>query len=168
LKNGLRPIIDSIESHEDDVKLDFILEREKFYISNLKEKFDLLNSTDGGEYSINNVVVITDMSGDKNPMYGRKHSDYSKSLISNKKLGLYCGVNNPRSRKLYQYDRHLNLIKIWKFAKECCEFYNLSKGNVSSAVKINSGRENNFIVRYNFIFSFVEKVKNQERLNQNQ
>ena len=158
LKNGYRPLIESLESHG-VVELNFILEREKFWISNLKNDCDLLNSTDGGEYSINNVVVITDMSGDKNPMYGKHHTEYTKSLMREKKLGIYDGVNNPRSKQLYQYDRHLNLIKKWNFAKECCDFYNLSRGNVSSAAKINSERDINFIVRYGFIFSFVDKIR---------
>lgn len=159
MKNGYRPLIESLESYN-DVELGFILEREKFWISNLKSNFDLLNSTDGGEYSINNVVVVTDMSGDKNPMYGKYHTEYSKSLMREKKLGIYDGVNNPRSKQLYQYDLYLNLIKKWNFAKECCDFYNLSRGNVSSAAKINSERDSNFIVRYGYIFSFVSKIKN--------
>ena len=120
LSIGKRPIIESLESYN-DVELKFVLEREMFWISSLKKEFNLLNSTDGGEFSINNV--ITDMSGDKNPMYGKNHSEYTKSIMRNKKLGIYDGVNNPRSKRLYQYDKYLNLIRVWDFAKECCDFY---------------------------------------------
>lgn len=156
LKSEKTPIIESLETYV-DVELEFILEREKFWISSLKNDFRLLNSTDGGEYSINNVKVITDMSGDKNPMFGRHHSDRSKSIMRNKKIGLYDGVNNPRSKCLYQYDTNLKLIKRWNFAKECCDFHQISRGNVSIAAKVNSERDKDFIIRHGFIFSFVEK-----------
>jgi len=110
LKMGHRPIIEILESHK-DVELNYILEREKYWIKNLKSRCRLLNSTDGGEYSINNVVTITDMSGEKNPMYGKHHTEDAKSLMRNKKIGLYDGVNNPRAKELFQYDKDLNLIK---------------------------------------------------------
>ena len=74
-----------------------------------------------------------------------------------KKIGLYDGVNNPRAKELFQYDKDLNLIKKWTFAKDCCDFYNISRGNVSASAKINSHRHDNLIIRYGYIFSFVEK-----------
>ena len=156
IKMGHRPIIEILESHK-DIELDYILEREKYWIKNLKSRCRLLNSTDGGEYSINNVVTITDMSGEKNPMYGKHHTEDAKSLMRNKKIGLYDGVNNPRAKELFQYDKDLNLIKKWPFAKDCCDFYNISRGNVSASAKINSYRHDNFIIRYGYIFSFIEK-----------
>ena len=89
-------------------------------------------------------------------MFGKKHNEFTKKRMREKKLGLYDGVNNPRSKTLYQYDDNLNLIKKWKFAKECCDFNGFSRGNVSSAAKTNSERNKDFIVRYGFIFSFVK------------
>jgi hypothetical protein len=154
-KNGFKPIIEGIEVIPIEVDLTFVLERERFWISEYKKKYDLLNSTDGGEYSINNVIVITDMSGEKNPMFGRNHTDISKKIMSEKKLGLYDGVNNPRSKTLYQYDTKLNLIKKWSYAKECCDFYKISRGNISTAAKYNSSKKTDFIIRHGFIFSFV-------------
>jgi hypothetical protein len=156
LKMGHRPIIEILESHK-DVELNYILEREKYWIKNLKSQCRLLNSTDGGEYSINNVITITVLSGEKNPMYGKQHTENAKLLMRNKKIGLYDGVNNPRAKELFQYDKDLNLIKKWTFAKDCCDFYNISRGNVSASAKINSHRHDNFIIRYGYIFSFVEK-----------
>ncbi len=58
---------------------------------------------------------------------------------------------------LYQYDTNLKLIKRWNFAKECCDFHQISRGNVSMAAKVNSERDKDFIIRHGFIFSFVEK-----------
>jgi group I intron endonuclease len=158
IKDGHRPIIESVEFFLNEIGLGFILEREKFWISNYKIKYNLLNSTDGGEYSLNNKIIISDMSGDKNPMFGKKHNNISKKIMSDKKKGLYDGLKNPRSKPIYQYDKDLNLIKKWDYAKECCEFLNISRGNVSVCAKYNSEIKSDFMVRYGFIFSFVSLI----------
>lgn len=158
IKDGHRPIIESVELFPNEIGLSFILERERFWISNYKIKYNLLNSTEGGEYSLNNKIVISDMSGDKNPMFGKKHKSISKKIMSDKKKGLYDGIKNPRSKAIYQYDKDLNLIKKWDYAKECCEFLNISRGNVSTCAKYNSEIKSNFMVRYGFIFSFVSLI----------
>ena len=100
-----------------------------------------------------------DKSGCKNPMYGKHHEKNAKEKMSNKKVGIYDGINNPRARKLYQYDRNNNLIKIWNFAKECAELYGMSRGNVSFTAKCNTNIDINEIsipykVVYGFIFKF--------------
>jgi hypothetical protein len=154
-KLGYKPIIESIEFFSEDIDLRFILEREKFWISEYKKKYNLLNSTDGGEYSINNVIVITDMSGEKNPMFGKKHTIDTKKIMSSKKIGLYDGSKNPRSRPIYQYDKDLNLIRKWEYAKECCDFLKISRGNVSVCATYNSNKKSDFMIRYGFIFSFI-------------
>jgi len=154
---GLEPKIEKIENIEMD--LDFVIEREKFWISKFKKSgIELLNATDGGEYSSNNVTVKFDMSGEKNPMFGKKHRDTTKKKMSEKKIGLYDGVNNPRAKPIYQYDDKVTFIKKWECAKECADFYNISRGNISSAAKYNSSLENmdKYMVRYGFIFSFTK------------
>jgi hypothetical protein len=154
--DGYRPIIESIENYSNDIDLSFILERENFWISEYKIKYKLLNSTDGGEYSINNFSVNTDMSGEKNPMFGKKHTINTKKIMSDKKIGLYDGVKNPRSKPIYQYDKNLNLLKRWEYAKECCEFLKISRGNVSICANYNSNIKSDFMIRYGFIFSLTE------------
>lgn len=81
--------------------------------------------------------------GEKNPMWGRKHNDDTKKLISEKAKGNYQGSNNPNAKKLYQYDINMNLIKIWEYAKECATFYNMSAGNISSFAKHNTEKNKN-------------------------
>ena len=156
--NGYKPIIESIEELPIETDLNLILEREKFWISEYKSKYDLLNSTDGGEYSINNKVVKTYMYGSENPMFGKKHKHSSKKIMSVKKIGLYDGIKNPRSKKVYQYDKDLNLIRIWDYAKECCDHLSISRGNVSVCAKYNSSIKSDFMVRHGFIFSFTPLI----------
>ena len=92
---------------------------------------ELLRVVDNKNEFIKLVQVITqarelrDISGDKNPMYHKHHSEKSKQTMSNKKKGKYCGEenshwgkhhteelkqylsvsriggNNPRARKVY-------------------------------------------------------------------
>jgi len=67
------------------------------------------------------------------------------------------GINNPRSKSIYQYDKNLKLLKKWSYAKECADFYKISRGNISTASKFNSTKikDNKYITCSGFIFSFV-------------
>lgn len=74
--------------------------------------------------------------GEKNPMYGKKHSDETKKKISKK----HIGKNSPKSKKIAQYDLNENLIKIWDCGMDvqrqlkikstsisvCCRFWEMN------------------------------------------
>ena len=92
--------------------------------------------------------------GDKNSMYGKSHKESAKEKMRIKKIGIYDGSKNPRARKLYQYDIDLNLIKIWDFCKECADYLNISRGNISSFANHNSKYPNSYKKLKGFIFSF--------------
>ena len=47
--------------------------------------------------------------GENNPMFGKHHSKESKQKMSIKKQG----KNHPQARKIAQYDKERNFIKIW-------------------------------------------------------
>jgi len=154
----LKPIIEKIEEISLDSDLSYVLERETYWILKYRSG-NLVNATDGGEYSINNKRgVHKPMNGENNPMWGKKHSDFSKKIMREKKLGLYNGVDNPRSKVIYQYDKNLKLLKSWNYAKECAEFYKISRGNISTCAKFNStkDKDDKYITCSGFIFSFIE------------
>lgn len=153
----LKPIIESIEEISIETNIFKVLERETFWILKYKNICNLVNSTDGGEYSINNRQGIPKpMDGENNPMWNKKHKLSTKKIMRYKKIGLYEGINNPRSKEIYQYDRNLNFIKRWDYAKECADFYKISRGNISTAAKFNSGKEDTkkYIICNGFIFTF--------------
>ena len=52
-------------------------------------------------------------------------------------------------------DKDLNLIRKWEYAKECCDFLKISRGNVSVCATYNSNKKSDFMIRYGFIFSFI-------------
>lgn len=78
----------------------------------------------------------------KNVMYGKKHKESTIELIRQSKIGLHTGDKNPRARKLYEYDINNQLVKIWSTAKECADFYNISRGNISTFAKHNTEVDN--------------------------
>ena len=103
------------------------------------------------------IISEVDRYGEKNAMYGKKHKEISKSIMSNKKIGIYDGVNNPRAKKLYQYDLDNNLIKCWNFAKECADFYNISRGNISTFSKNNTNVDLGLVGKYRILLGFIFK-----------
>lgn len=76
------------------------------------------------------------VNGENNPMYGKKHKEESKQKMSNANKG----ENHPQIKKIAQYDKQMNLIKIWSYAKQiedelgiystsvtrCCKFWELN------------------------------------------
>ena len=103
------------------------------------------------------ILSEIDRNGERNSMYGKKHKKISKSIMSNKKIGVYDGVNNPRAKKLYQYDTDNNLIKCWDFAKECADFYNISRGNISTFSKNNTNVDLSGKGKYRILSGFIFK-----------
>ena len=158
-KLELKPVIEIIEEIPLDHNLLYVLNRETYWILKLRNNCNLVNATDGGEFSINNRQgVHKPMDGENNPMWSRKHSDSAKKIMSEKKMGLYDGIKNPRSKVIYQYDKSLKLLKKWDYAKECADFYKISRGNISTASKFNStkNKDDKYITCSGFIFSFIE------------
>lgn len=99
--------------------------------------------------------------GSNNPMFGKTHTDSSKKKMSERKIGVYDGPNNPRAKRLYQYDLSGNLINLWECATDCVNHYNysgikLSRGNISSFAKNNSDLNNNLKRLNSFVFAFIE------------
>jgi group I intron endonuclease len=113
----------------------------------------------GKNHTLRTIEILSniDRSGEKNSMYGKKHKEISKKIMSNKKLGFYDGVNNPRAKKLYQYDLDNKLIKCWDFAKECADFYNISRGNISTFSKNNTNVDLSGEGKYRILSGFIFK-----------
>jgi group I intron endonuclease len=110
----------------------------------------------GKKHTNESIIKISsvDRSGSNNSMYGKNHKDESKKKMSILKVGKYIGESNPRARKIYQYDIDNNLIKVWDYAKECADYYGISRGNISACAKNNSQESSKYKTLKGFIFKF--------------
>lgn len=102
-----------------------------------------------------------DVSGEKNPMWGKTFSLESRQKMRESKLGLYDGSKNPRARQVYQYDLSGSLLKIWDCAIDCINYYknegiSLSRGNISASSKHNAENTNQLKRLNKFVFGFGE------------
>ena len=99
--------------------------------------------------------------GENNPMYGKKHSEQTKKRMSEnhkgyegkrhteeakKKIGESkkskknhnynkFGKDNPCSKKVCQYDKENNLIKIWNSIKEASVELNIDSSHITKCCK---------------------------------
>lgn len=132
-----------------------VVEKEKYWMDKLSgEGNNLTNTTKGGEFCTRGSTLSEDIrehmsekakersKGKGNTMWGKKHRDSSKEKMSERKKGLYDGINNPRSREVFEYDEYNNFVRKWSHCKECATYHSISRGNLSTFAKINTELEN--------------------------
>ena len=87
------------------------------------------------------------MYGDKNPMFGRHHTEESKkkNRESNKanwtddKRKAFGETrksrNNPNSRMIYQYDKNGNFIRVWDSISDASRSLNIDVSSISACAR---------------------------------
>ncbi len=102
--------------------------------------------------------IASERIGSKNPMWGKKQKESSKNLMSLRKIGKYDGVKNPRAKRLYQYNSNNILIKVWEYAKECADYYKISRGNISTFANHNTKVDIQMTGKYRILRDFIFKL----------
>lgn len=117
-----------IDGYNDDAFLNGKLVLDKDIKSNGKNK----------EYSLNNCTLTTIsenskqavrtrdnsyLKGKNNPFYGKTHNDKTRDKMS-KNHANFKGSNNPKSKKIAQFDKDGRCIKIWNCIKDITDYYN--------------------------------------------
>lgn len=69
--------------------------------------------------------------GNKNPMYGKKHTDESKEKISKGRKDKYAGENNPKARKVIR----LSDLKIYGYIAEASQDNNINRNTMRKRCK---------------------------------
>jgi group I intron endonuclease len=116
----------------------------------------LCNMTNGGEGASGCIysekvkkLRRENATGEKNPMYNRRHSQKTKDIISTKKkqrdeIDVYRHSEEHKnqlrgfnfggiktSKPVYQLDDSKNIIHEWPSARSAAKFFNVSHGNIS-------------------------------------
>lgn len=78
--------------------------------------------------------------GEKNVMYGKVHSEKTRQKISEKNKG----INNPKIKKVNQYDLNGVLIKTWDFIKLAGNTLGIPPQNISRCCRTEKGTAGGF------------------------
>ena len=107
-----------------------------------------------------NYFYDTHMYGDKNPMFGKHHTEESKKKNSEsnkanwtddkrKSFGeIRKGRNNPNSRMIYQYDKNGNFIRVWGSISDTSRSLNIDVSNISACARGKYKTAGGYIWRY--------------------
>jgi hypothetical protein len=78
---------------------------------------------------------------------GSRHSEESKKKISEAHADV-SGKNNPKARKVDQYDKNGNYIRTWDYINQAATELNINKSNISRCCNKKCNSAGGFIWRY--------------------
>ena len=78
--------------------------------------------------------------GDKNSMFGKHHTEATKKKLKE----IASGENNPKAKKVNQYDLDGNLIKTWNTMKLAGETLGIPPQNISRCCRTGKGTAGGF------------------------
>ena len=82
--------------------------------------------------------------GENNPNYGKHPSEETKQKLSKARKG----KNNPKAKRVYQYDLNGNLIRVWDYIKQASEELGINKESISKCCRGKRKTAGGFIWRY--------------------
>ncbi len=160
IKNNVDILISEIET----VSKEETKTREIFWIHHFKEiGFDILNGNNGGGGPIELTneqknKLSESRVGDKNPFYGKSHSNNSLKKISDnnarywlgKKLSKEAIENRSEKRNvpIIQLDKNDNFIKTWKSISEASDILNIDPSSIVKVLKHKRKTAGNYVWKY--------------------
>ena len=88
------------------------------------------------------------MTGNKNPFYGKSHSEESLKKMSDIHKILSKGDKNPNAKITLQYDLDMNLIHIYRYAKQAADKLHVSANGITNCCIQYSKSSSGFIWKY--------------------
>lgn len=137
LKNWKSEVLATVETREEAWEL------EKRFINDFNTKYpNGYNMSDGGKTAKGCIITEdgikkrSDNTGEKNPMFGKHHSEETKKKMSETRKGRHFSEETEfPSKKVYQYDLEGNLISTWPTITKASEQNNISISGISWACK---------------------------------
>ena len=86
--------------------------------------------------------------GEKSSLYGKSFTEDHKQHLSDSLKGKGIGSNNPRARKIAQYDKQGNLIKVWDCVKDASIFLGCEQSTLCKCAKGKIKTSHGFIWKY--------------------
>lgn len=101
-----------------------------------------------------------------------KHSEEIRKKMSEIKKGVYAGENNyfynkrfygtdnPRSKKVAQYDLEMNLIKVWDYIKQASNELHIDNSGITACCK---GRQK---TAFGYIWKYIDDFQEKDKENE--
>lgn len=90
------------------------------------------------------------MKGENNPNYGKHFSEEHKRKLSESNMGHYAlkGSENPKARKVAQYDKNCVLIKIWDCMRDAARELDINPSHMSACCRGKRKTAGGYIWKY--------------------
>lgn len=116
----------------DDCTDNHLNQMEIYFINKYNPKFNYMKGGIGGSHNIATKKKISNTLkgryvGDRNPMFGRRHTDESKAKISNKNQGRLRGNKNPMFGKTHTDNAKQNISRKNSLRFNSSGFFRVSK-----------------------------------------
>jgi len=160
IKNNIDILISEIET----VSKKETKNKEIFWIQYFKEKgYKILNGNNGGggpvELTVEQKSKLSESRiGDKNPFYGKSHSNKSLKKISDNNSKYWLGKKlskesiQKRVEKInipiIQLDKNGNFIKTWKSTSEASKILNIDASSIVKVLKNKRKTAGNYVWKY--------------------
>ena len=88
--------------------------------------------------------ISESMFGSNNPFYGKTHTKESRAKISES----LRGINSPNTKKVIQYDKQGNFIKVWDYIKQASEALGINNSSIGACCMGRYKTAGGFVWRY--------------------
>lgn len=112
------------------------------------------------------VSRVYPLIGEKNPMYGKKHTDESKEKISQNRKGKLEGKDNPRARQVVQLTKDGEFIRQWDYITQAADFFGVKPWNIITCCTHPDKLKSAYGFKWMYIEDY-EKITQQNDLNNN-
>lgn len=99
--------------------------------------------------------------GENNPMYGKCHTEETRTKISKNRKGKLVGAENPRARPIVQLTKYEEFIRKWDYVSEAADFLGVKPWNIITCCS----RPEKLKSAYGYKWMYLEDYEKQTQQN---